>query len=153
MDSIGLASGIFIVNCAATFALTGIIWLVQLVHYPSFRFTDPEKFSAAHDLHTRSIAPVVAPLMIAELLTAAALPFINVEGVPVTFFWAGLVLVAAVWCSTFFIQVPFHSRLAKGFDEAAIEGIVRTNWFRTVVWSLRSVIALVTLLMAFGARL
>jgi hypothetical protein len=38
---------------------------------------------------------------------------------------------------TFFISVPFHNRLAQGFDYIAIDGLVRTNWLRTLAWTAR----------------
>jgi hypothetical protein len=54
---------------------------------------------------------------------------------------AGAVLLAAIWLSTFAMQVPLHGQLAQGFDEAAHTALVRSNWIRTIGWSLRAALA------------
>jgi hypothetical protein len=48
-----------------------------------------------------------------------------------------LALVLLIWAVTFFISVPFHNRLAQGFDYISIDGLVRTNWLRTLAWTAR----------------
>ncbi|UOQ75648.1 hypothetical protein MUN84_13300 [Hymenobacter sp. 5516J-16] len=52
--------------------------------------------------------------------------------------WWQLVLVVLAWVATFFISVPFHNRLAQGYDYVAIDGLVRTNWPRTLAWTVRA---------------
>lgn len=54
--------------------------------------------------------------------------------------WWALGLVLLIWAATFFISVPFHNRLAQGFDYVAIDGLVRTNWLRTVAWTGRTAV-------------
>ncbi len=55
---------------------------------------------------------------------------------------ATLVLVLAIWTSTFAVQVPLHGRLARGFDSVTHRRLVLTNWARTAGWSVRGVLAL-----------
>lgn len=51
-------------------------------------------------------------------------------------------LVLAIWVSTFVVQVPLHGRLVRGFEISVHRRLVRTNWLRTAVWSVRGVLAL-----------
>ena len=64
---------LLLLHFLASSMMTGIIWLVQLVHYPSFHFIDPKQSGEFHRFHTDSIALFVAPLMIIELATAVFL--------------------------------------------------------------------------------
>jgi hypothetical protein len=83
---------------------------------------------------------IVTPVMLAEAATALALLFD--ARVPAAFAWGGAGLLAAVWLSTAFLQAPAHVALRRGFDPSLHARLVRTNWIRTVAWSLRSVLAL-----------
>jgi L-asparagine transporter-like permease len=61
-----------------------------------------------------------------------------------------LALTLIVWIATFALQVPCHNRLGKGFDEAVHMRLVRTNWLRTVGWTLRSGVLVALLLRVLG---
>ena len=54
---------------------------------------------------------------------------------------AGLVL-AGVHLSTITLQVPAHGRLEHGWDPVVANRLVRTNWIRTIGWTIRGVLAL-----------
>ena len=56
--------------------------------------------------------------------------------------WMGLFLLLVIWLSTALLQVPCHNRLVNGFDPKIHHRLVKTNWIRTVAWSLRAIIAL-----------
>jgi hypothetical protein len=124
-----------VLNFALAAYLTGIIWTVQLVHYPSFAFVAADRFGAFHRAHSTRMGWVVMAPMVAELGLAAWLAWQGRElGGAV---WWSLALVIFVWAVTFFVSVPFHNRLAQGFDYIAIDGLVRTNWLRTLAWTAR----------------
>lgn len=128
---------IFLIHFAATFYLLGVIWLVQLLVYPSMAHAGAGDYAAYHNLHTSRITPVVAPAMIVELLTAIYLVFASDDAVDYRYFWCGLALVLTIWASTFFVQVPLHERLAANFESDAQARLVLTNWIRTALWTLR----------------
>lgn len=123
----------------ASCALAGLIWFVQVVHYPLLRQVGAGEFAACHAAHTRRTTLVVAPLMLAEAL--AALVLVVASPVSATRL-AGLVLVALLWASTFLLQVPIHHRLARGQHPADLTLLVRTNVIRTLLWTLRAGLAL-----------
>lgn len=133
---------VFLANIGTTLYLVGVIWLVQLLVYPSMANVGADSYAAYHNLHTSRITPVVAPTMIIELLTAIYLVFAPVEKIDHRYFWIGLVLVSIIWASTFFVQVPLHDKLIRGFDGDIQKRLVLTNWIRTIAWSLRGALVL-----------
>lgn len=124
---------ILLLQLLSCWFLCGLIWVVQLVHYPSFRFASESRFRELHDFHSRSITWIVAPAMTIEILTAGALWWIH--GGP---WWLlNLASAASLWALTALVSVPIHHTLASGKNEAAIERLVATNWARTALWSIR----------------
>lgn len=135
------ADAILIAHAAATAAMAGLIWFVQVVHYPLFLRIGSAEFPAWEREHVARTGRLVAPLMILEAASALALlvhPPPGAGAVPAI----GLALLAALWLTTFLVQVPLHRRLERGRDDAAIRRLVRTNWPRTLLWTLRAVLAL-----------
>ncbi|MBL7648752.1 MAG: hypothetical protein JNK74_21455 [Candidatus Hydrogenedentes bacterium] len=131
-------TAVLLANAASTFALTGLIWTIQIAHYPAFRYIAGPKFIEFEAFHQRQISRVVVPLMLVELFTAAALLGWRPATLPVHFAITGGLLVAAIWACTFAVQVPLHNRLTQGYDRAAIDALVNSNWIRTALWSLRA---------------
>ena len=125
---------LFFLNVISAFLLTGVIWTIQLVHYPSFHFIDKISFTNFHNFHERRISIIVMPLMILELISSVALYFNDMSNHT---FLLNLIVVGLIWCSTFFIQVPIHNILSQKKDNTMIEKLVNTNWIRTFLWSMR----------------
>ena len=121
-------------NFALSAYLTGVIWTVQLVQYPSFALVPPDKFAAYHRAHSTGISWVVMVPMVLELLLAGCWAWVAASAVA----WWALGLVVVIWAVTFFVAVPLHNRLAAdGPAYAAVYGLVRTNWLRTLAWTAR----------------
>ena len=131
----------------STVAMVGLIWFVQLVHYPLFASVGREQFQAYEAAHKQRTTWVVAPLMLIEAATAVLL--LGVEDLPRSAVWTGLGLLATVWLSTFFWQVPAHEKLSQGFDSRIHRRLVSSNWLRTVCWTARGVLACWMCLLAF----
>ena len=125
---------LFFLNVISAFLLTGVIWTIQIVHYPSFHYIDKLSFTNFHNFHERRISIIVMPLMLIELTTSTALYINNMSSIV---FALHLLIVVLIWCSTFFIQVPIHSILSQKKDKKLIEKLVNTNWIRTFLWSMR----------------
>ena len=128
IDSFALPLHLF--SC---FFMTGVSLLIQLTHYPSFAQIDSSKFLEFHRQHSNALGILAGPAMAVELITAfwlasstQTLWFLNALGV------------LALWAITFLISVPCHQTLSQGFNEAAWRRLVRTNWLRTAIWTLRS---------------
>lgn len=132
---------ILVVHAAATWGMTGLIWFVQLVHYPAYRDVGPADFVAYQARHQRHTSWVVGPLMLTEIACATWLLWHPPSGIASAWLWLGAALIAVAWASTAFLQVPLHVRLSAGHDPLSIERLIRSNWVRTAAWTLRAVIA------------
>ena len=119
--------------------LCGLIWTIQLVHYPSFHFVDQVNFRRFYRLHYRRISAIVVPAMLAEFLCGIYLLFRKPSyGATLHLFLLGILVV--IWTSTFLLQVPIHRRLQTTRSESTIKSLVNTNWIRTLGWTLRGII-------------
>lgn len=125
--------------------MTAVIWFVQLIQYSSFARVGEATFTDFHAFHSSRITIIVAPLMLVEAFTAAALTWRPAPHTASWEVWVGLGLVVVVWASTALLQVPMHRRLGSGFDEASWRFLCKSNWVRTVAWSLRAVLVTVWL--------
>jgi hypothetical protein len=138
-----LETALFLGNLGATLAMTGLIWFVQIVHYPLFARVGAAEFIGYEQAHQRLTSLVVAPLMLVELATAIALAvWLRPADFPTVLAWMGLILVGVVWLSTFLLQVPQHEALGSGFEINAHGFLVVSNWIRTIAWSARAVLLL-----------
>lgn len=131
-------------HLAATWSMVGLIWFVQCVHYPLFDHVGKEQFAQYEQAHTHLTTTVVAPLMLIEAVTAVVL---TSSLAPWT--WLNLGLLALLWASTAFVQIPCHERLRRGFDAATHRRLVRSNWLRTSLWTFRSI--LVSAMLSLGS--
>ena len=129
---------ILITQMLSILMMTGIIWLIQLVQYPFFSKVGNENWLEYHNGHTFWITPIVAPLMIVELVTSFVIFYYPPKDIDFKLLVFGLILTLAVWASTFFLQVPLHEKLAQSFDVQTHALLVNTNWIRTIAWTLHS---------------
>ena len=129
---------LFLLNLLSTVMMCGIIWIIQWLHYPLFAHVGEASFQQYEILHRNWISPIVGPLMLIELGTAVLLVLQRSEGISPLLCWIGLGLVGIIWLSTFFIQVPLHNQITLNYDGEAIQALVRSNWIRTIAWTLRT---------------
>jgi len=137
-----MESLIFLAHTGVTLYLVGVIWTIQILHYPLLANVGADNYAKYHNRHTSRITPVVAPAMVLELLTAIYFVFVPFEAVNARYFWCGLVLVLIIWVSTFLVQVPLHEKLGASFEADAQRRLVRTNWIRTAAWTMRGALIL-----------
>jgi hypothetical protein len=132
---------LLVVNLVATAFMTGVIWCVQVAHYPLMSGWPHDNFGHWESLHRGRIGAVVVPAMLVEGFAAAALIARRPSGVPAWLPWTAAIVLVAIWASTFLVQVPLHERLSSGWDAAAHSRLVATNWIRTVLWTVRLALA------------
>ena len=130
-----------LLHAIPTLLMVGVIWVVQLVHYPLFSFAAKGTFAAFEAAHRLRISVVVMPLMLGEVVTSILLVVQAESATQRVLAWSGASLLLAVWLCTFLVQVPLHRRLSRGWDPEAARRLVRTNWLRTALWTLRGVVA------------
>lgn len=130
-----------LLHFAATWAMLGLIWFIQLNHYPLFSLVGREEFSDYQVAHMRRTTWVVAPFMCIEAITGALLLWAPPSGVSIVSVWVGMALLAVIWGSTAALQVPRHRDLLDGFDADAHRSLVASNWIRTIAWTIRGMLS------------
>jgi len=137
MDLISPRS-LLLLEYSATAMMTGLIWFVQIIHYPLFGRIPQEAFTSYERAHTVRTGWVVAPLMLLELGTALLITLRHLPPGETLLHRSALGALLLIWASTFLIQVPLHGILEKRHDPGAIRLLVSTNWIRTLLWTLRA---------------
>lgn len=117
------------VELVVSFGLVVLIWLIQLLHYPSFRFIDQSKFTQFARFHGTRISYIVIPLMLLELALGLYFHHLVI-----------ILILISIWLSTFLLQVPSHQKLTKEYSLEQIERLISTNWIRTFLWSLKFIL-------------
>ncbi len=129
---------VLLANLVVGAYLTGLIWTIQMVHYPLFNMADRNTFTAFESEHGLRISSIVLLPMLIELVLSGIFLGSKLETTPN---WIPLLcaaLVGIIWLSTFFVQVPQHNILSSGFDEKAYQSLVSSNWIRTIAWSAKT---------------
>jgi len=115
------------------FGLCIVLWLVQLVIYPSFLRVAESELVAWHRTYTFRVSFVIMPLMLSQL----GLAFVAVIRASAEW-WDALVLALVLfcWALTFFIAVPLHNKMEKGdLSKATRLRLIHANWPRTFLWT------------------
>lgn len=110
------------------------LWVVQLVIYPSFLFIKDCQLVDWHRAYTFRVSFIIMPLMISQL----ALVTMSILSTSASLIdWLILVLVITCWLLTFFISVPMHRKIEHGnLDIKVRQRLIKTNWPRTILWTL-----------------
>lgn len=134
------------INILATFFMTGLVWYLQVAHYPLFDLVGEKDFPTLVVEHARRTARIGLPVMLVELVTLIMLGLTSYAALYPAPFWLGAVLLLIIWISTFAVQVPLNTRLTASYDAGVSRRLRETNWIRTIGWSLRSFLSLVVLI-------
>jgi hypothetical protein len=127
---------VLMIHWVSTALMTGIIWFVQIIHYPLFAKVGTESFTDYEQAHVDRTKYLIVPLMLIEITSAGVL-LLNHSSIPFSVIMVNFVLLLLIWASTFFIQVPLHGKLSNERSLNSIKRLVRSNWLRTVLWTFR----------------
>ena len=121
-----------------TSIMVGIIWVIQLVHYPSFYFIQKDIFVSFQKFHMDKIAIIVAPVMLIELITGILLIYMetNIDIV----LSISLFILIAIWVLTAIYFYKAHQNLMSGYNEEIISQLIKLNWIRTILWTFRLIL-------------
>ncbi len=125
-----------IINLIVTWFLVGLIWIIQVVHYPTFLLFEKSDFLKFHHFHTKSITWIVGPMMAAELILGGWLTWQNAFEMN---YLIPFLLLIGIWASTLLVQIPLHTKLADDQNESNIRKLISTNWIRTILWTLKGI--------------
>lgn len=135
-----------LVQAMSAWFLTGLIWVIQIVHYPLMAGVGTSQWVAYQRSHMSRITWIVAPAMLIEATSCfLCLLLASADSSAATMLWntpwahaALAALLGLVWVSTWLLQVPAHRTLSTGLDPASIRRLVVSNWIRTTAWSVRA---------------
>ena len=128
------------VHFISVLLMVGIIWFVQIVHYPLMADVGQEGFRRYSQRHIERTQWVVSGPMLMEALTAAAMLAWYPLHLLSPILMVAEVMLLVVWLSTACLQLPLHWRLTQGFDHQRLQKLVRSNWIRTIAWTARAVL-------------
>ncbi len=132
VESISLLS---IIHLIFTSFMVGVIWIVQLVHYPSFHYIDFKKYRSFQRFHMEKISFIVVPAMIFELGSGLMLFFFDYK--EDWFFILSMVFLLVIWIITAIFFSKLHGKLANGYVNTVVDSLIKINWFRTLLWTVR----------------
>ncbi|WP_340066350.1 hypothetical protein [Ascidiimonas aurantiaca] len=114
------------------FGLCVLIWVIQCITYPGFRYYTREEMLTWHPRYVNRITGIVAPLMTGQAILYIFRFFQNISLVTST----ELLLVLLLWALTFLQAMPLHKELSKGRHiQDTIEKLIQKNWIRTILWT------------------
>ena len=124
-----------IIHLIATSVMVGVIWIIQLVHYPSFHFIELKQCTTFQRFHMSRISYVVIPAMLTELFTLILI-IISMDQID-TLVLASAILLIFIWLITAVFFSGVHQKLTLGYDQTVVDKLVKLNWGRTLLWTLR----------------
>ena len=124
-----------ILHLIATSVMVGVIWVIQLVHYPSFHFVELKQYTTFQRFHMARISYVVIPAMLTELFTLILIVF-SMDQID-TLVLASAILLIFIWLMTAVFFSGVHQKLTLGYEQPVVDKLVKLNWGRTLLWTLR----------------
>ena len=113
----------FMIHLISTSMMVSLIWLIQILHYPSFIYVDRDQYESFQKFHMKKISFIVMPLMVTEFLTSAyILLFGNNENEYL--FTLSFILLLVIWGLTIFIFSNIHQELSLGYNQRIISSLI-----------------------------
>ena len=124
---------LFLIHLISTSIMVGIIWIIQLVHYPSFHFVSKDKYISFQNFHMEKISFIVIPVMLLESISGILLIYNYLN----TILAISMLILLLIWTLTAFFFSSVHQTLTAGYQVELVERLVKVNWARTIFWTLR----------------
>ena len=132
-------------HTASTWFLVGLIWMIQIVHYPSFSSIDPAKYDVFQQRHMEKMGKLIGlPWLIEGLSVLALFAFAPTTTIRALATLGGLLEVTVITV-TIWSSIPAHTALASGFDTDAHQRLLLSNRIRTAAWTGRGLLAVAVL--------
>jgi hypothetical protein len=144
---------VLLINLLSTWTMVGVIWFVQIVHYPLLSVVPVQSAASVAVEHQRRTGWVVGAPMALEGVTTLALLVLVPEGVAWFVPWLAGIPLAVALGATIFLSVPRHERMAREPDAQVGKELVSTNWVRTIAWTVRGLVVGGMALATLAARI
>ncbi|MEO0491810.1 MAG: hypothetical protein AAF081_00185 [Actinomycetota bacterium] len=130
------------VHAAATMAMVGLIWTVQVVHYPLFENVGADAYPAYQSRHIDRIGALLVVPWGLEGLSIVALVVLAKDRTMRTLAIAGAALMGLILVVTMIWAAPVHGELLDGFDPEQHDTLMTSNLVRTLLWTARGGVAM-----------
>ena len=127
------------IHIISTSIMVGVIWVIQLVHYPSFKYVNESDYIIFQKYHMSNISYIVFPVMFTELITALIILFFGEKSL---FFVLSLICLFLIWVITGVLFTKYHNILKEGKDLMIIDKMIKANWIRALLWTMRLIMIL-----------
>ena len=128
-----------LIRLITDFGLLVLIWIVQLVIYPSFQYYQSQDLHNWHRQYTSRITTVVLPLMFTQLVVTVLQILTEIT----LYSGISMLIVLALWLLTFLVFVPLHQKIEhQTYETKSLSKLVKFNWLRTGLWSILFLISL-----------
>mgnify|MGYP005991720935 CR=1 FL=1 len=129
-------------HAAATLIMVGLIWTVQVVHYPLFENVGADAYPVYQSRHIDRIGALLVMPWALEGLSIVALVVIIQDRTMRALAFIGAALMGAILVVTVIWAAPVHGELLDGFDPERHNTLMVSNFARTLLWTARGAIAL-----------
>ena len=129
----------------------GFTWTMQVLNYPLLALVGRDSFTAYERSHNQRFIRVVGPGVLVAVISTGVLLVSPPAGVPTAAALLSSLLLLVIIVATVAFQAPAHGKLAEGFDEQLHARLVRSNWLRTICWTLLGMVDLWMLAQALRA--
>ncbi|WP_031428166.1 hypothetical protein [Flavimarina sp. Hel_I_48] len=127
------------------FGMLVLIWLVQVIIYPSFRYYSKRNLKRWHKKYMQVSAILIAPQMLGQLIITVLQCYDDQN----SYTTMSLIILIILWAHTFYQFVPLHNAIktAEKTSEITLK-LVNYNWWRTILWSMLFVYSYITLVVS-----
>lgn len=110
-----------------------LIWIVQLIIYPGFRYMPSKDLVVWHRIYSNRITIILAPLFLGQLVISLVQLWQSQNYYTIS----SVVLVLLLWLITMVLFMPLHRRISiNSFDVHLLQKLERLNWVRTALWTI-----------------
>ncbi len=121
---------LYLLSWGACAWMTGIILVMQFIHYPNFKYIEKNSFPSFSKQHAKNITYIVFPPMLLELLCS----FVLIYLFPNPLAWANFIGVILLWLITGLKSARDHHSLAKKYSDETLNRLLWWNSWRTFIW-------------------
>ena len=121
-----------VIKLSVDFGLVVLIWMVQLIIYPGFRYYEEKMFLRWHKHYAILISLIVGPLMIVQASIHIFELFYDYRISNLATFF----LILGCWLITFLSAMPLHNKIDQGVKvNKYVKKLVSVNRYRTFGWT------------------
>lgn len=137
-----------LMQLVCSWMMIGIIWFMQLVHYPLYAKIK-EGFIEYERSQIRRVAFLVGPIMLIEAITSIILVGVAPIGIQTKLAALNLILLIFIWISTFLFLMGTHQKLSIRFSKKVLHVLIASNWIRAILWTMKGFLIILMIYRAF----